>query len=273
MKYWIKNQLKVPKLGFGTFKLEGEMATRAVKQALEVGLRHIDTAQIYQNEAAVGLAMKKSPVPREDIFLTTKIWRDSLNEKEVYKTFQESLERLKTDYVDLLLVHWPNLKIPLEETLSAFHTLKEKNKTRHIGVSNFTCDLLKQAQKICPSLITNQVEYHPFLCQQKLLTLIDHQSIFLTAYSPLMRGKVFKIQPLVDMAEKYNKSPGQLVLKWLVDQKNVVTLFKASNKKHIKENFNIFDFELKDEDKKHLFDLGQNNYRVINPLFAPQWDD
>ena len=273
MEYWIKNQLQTPKLGFGTYMLKKESAVTAVRQALEIGFRHIDTAQIYFNEEDVGTAIKESSIPREEIFLTTKIWKDFLTPEEVKRTFEESLNRLKTDYVDLLLIHWPNSKVPLEETLEAFKDLKKENKIRYIGVSNFTCDLLRQAKKICPSLLTNQVEYHPLLSQKIILDLINNQGILLTAYSPLMRGKIFKIQQIVRLAEKYEKSPCQIVLRWLIEQKNVVAIFMSTNKKHIEENFNIFDFELELKDREQLFRLGRNKQRVINPPFAPQWDD
>ena len=273
MEYGIKNQLKIPKLGFGTFMLAKEKTVAIVKQALEIGFRHIDTAQIYFNEEEVGTAIKKSLIPRQDIFLTTKIWRDFLTQKEVKKTFHESLNRLQTDYVDLLLIHWPNSKVPLEESLEAFQDLKKESKILHIGVSNFPCDLLKKTKEICPSLLTNQVEYHPLLSQKKILDLVDSQGIFLTAYSPLMRGRIFKIQQVVHLAEKYKKSPSQITLRWLIEQKNVVALFKSENKKHIEENFNIFDFELEPQDKELLFRLGKNRQRIVNPPFAPQWDN
>ena len=272
MEYWTKDQLKMPKLAFGTYKLKPEEAVLAVQQALKFGLRHIDTAQIYQTETQVGKAIKESSIPRESIFLTTKIWRDFLKAKEVKKTFQDSLDRLRTDYIDLLLIHWPNPKIPLEETLGAFKDLKKANKVRFIGVSNFTCKLLRRARSICPELITNQVEYHPLLSQSKMLDFIADQKMFLTAYCPLIRGKVFKIQQLLHLAEKYKKTPCQISLRWLVEQKNVIPVFKSSHKDHIKENVDIFNFELKDEDKEQIFRLSKNKQRIINPPFAPLWD-
>ena len=273
MEYLVRDQLKIPKLGFGTYMLKKESAVAAVKQALEIGFRHIDTAQIYFNEEEVGTAIEESSISREEVFLTTKIWKDFLTPEEVKRTFKESLSRLKTDYLDLLLIHWPNPKVPLEETLEAFKDLKKENKIRYIGVSNFTCDLLRQAKRICPDLLTNQVEYHPLLSQKKILELIDDQGIFLTAYSPLIRGKVFKIQQIIRLAEKYKKSSGQIALRWLIEQKNVIAIFMSTNKKHIDENFNIFDFELNLEDREQLFRLGGNRQRVIDPPFAPQWDD
>lgn len=273
MKYWSNNQLKIPKLGFGTYLLKGRELVSSVQYALKMGLRHIDTAQIYGNEADVGLAIKESPVPREEIFLTTKIWRDSLDSSSIRKTFKESLNKLQTDYVDLLLIHWPCPEVPLRESLEAFKELKSEKKIRYIGVSNFTCNLLEEAKKICPELISNQVEYHPLLSQRKLLKLIDQQNVFLTAYSPLARGKIFKIQQIINISKKYGKSPSQIVLKWLIDQENVVAIFKSGNKKHIQENCNIFDFEINPKDRLQLFNLNRNTQRIIDPPFAPEWDE
>ncbi len=272
MDYWIRERLKVPKLGFGTFQLQGQRAVSAIRQALEIGFRHIDTAQIYFNEEAVGAGIKESLIPREDIFLTTKIWRDSLTSTGVRSSFQASLKRLKTDYADLLLIHWPNPHVPLEETLEAFMELREKSQIRYIGVSNFTCALVKKAKKICPDLLANQVEYHPLISQKKLLSLLDKENMLLTAYSSLMRGKVFKIQQITHLAEKYKKTPSQIVLNWLIGQKNVTALFMSGNKRHIQENFNIFDFDLESQDKERLFNLNKNSRRIIDPPYAPQWD-
>ena len=272
MEYWNQKQIKIPKLGFGTHRLEKEAAVEIIKKALQIGFRHIDTAQIYSNEKEVGFAIKESSILREDLFLTTKIWKDFLTEKEVKRTFKMSLEQLKTDYVDLLLIHWPNPEVSLEETLNAFKELREKGKARYIGVSNFPADLLKKAKKICPDILTNQVEYHPLLSQKKLLEEIGRQNMFLTAYSSLMRGHIFKIQQIQNLSKKYHKSPSQIVLRWLIDQKNVIALFMSSNKQHIFENFSIFDFQLEEKDKKQLFQLNNNRQRLINPPFAPKWD-
>ena len=273
MEYWLRDQLKVPKLGFGTYMLQKESAVEITKQALQIGFRHIDTAQIYFNEAEVGRAIKESSVLREDIFLTTKIWKDFLTEKGIKRTFKESLEKLKTDYVDLLLIHWPNPEVPLEESLNTFKNLRAEGKIHYIGVSNFPCDLLEEAKTICPDLLTNQVEYHPLLSQKKLLNQIKNQSMFLTAYSSLMRGHIFKIQQIQNFSKKYNRSPSQIVLRWLIEQKNVIPLFMSSNRDHIKENFSVFDFQLEERDRKQLFHLNNNRQRIINPPFAPQWDD
>lgn len=273
MEYWNKDQIKIPKLGFGTSMLKGPQAVSAVQSALSAGLRHIDTAQIYNNEEEVGTAIKASSVRREDIFLTTKIWRSCFAPSEVKSSFEKSRHKLKTDYVDLLLLHWPpDSSVPLEETLKAFEDLKKEGQIRHIGVSNFTCDLLKKVKALCPDLLTNQVEYHPLLSQKKLLDLADKLNVLVTAYSPLMRGKIFQIQQILKIAEKYNKSPSQIALKWLVNQKNVVVIFKASSQKHIEENMNIFDFEMEESDREKIFRLNNNKQKIIDPPFSPKWD-
>lgn len=273
MEYWSNNQIRIPKIGFGTYNLKGSLAVESVKKALSLGLRHVDTAQIYDNEKEVGQGIRESIVSRSEVFLTTKIWLDCLSPEKIRQSFQISLDKLQTDYVDLLLIHWPNLEFPLEESLEAFVSLQMENKIRHIGVSNFTCILLEKAKQICPQVITNQVEYHPLINQQKMLNFMEKKNMFLTAYSPLMRGKVFQIQQLIALGEKYNKSPGQIALKWLIDQKNVVVIFKSSHGKYIKQNCNVFDFQLEDRDKALLFRLNKNKQRLIDPPFAPEWDN
>ena len=273
MEYWSNQLIKIPKLGFGTYSLKGLVCEEATSEALNQGLRHIDTAQIYNNELEVGLALQKSKVPREEIFLTTKIWRDSLERKQLKESFEGSLKRLRQNYVDLLLIHWPNPEIPLKESMQTFEELKESGKIKHIGVSNFPCKLLQEAKSLCPALISNQVEYHPFLSQKKLLELSETLGIFLTAYSPLMCGEIFKIQQIKDLGLKYNKSHAQIALKWLIGQKNVIAIFRSGKAQHIEKNMDIFDFELEAKDKAMLFALSKNKRRMIDPPFAPKWDD
>ena len=265
-----KNQVEIPKLGFGTYQLKSQSAIQAVRWALSLGLRHIDTAVIYDNESEVGQGIKESKIPRDHIFLATKVWLTDLTEKKLKESLKNSLKRLQTDYVDLLFIHWPNPKIPLSETLGAMEELKTQALIRHIGVSNFNCELLKEAKKHCSQILTNQVEYHPLLSQKKLLEVM--KDMVLTAYSPLIRGKANQIQQLQVMAKKYKKTPAQITLRWLIDQKNVVVVFKSANKNRIEENLNLFDFQLQPEDKEKLFRLNKNKHRVIDPPFAPKWD-
>jgi len=277
MEYWTHpkdSSFKIPKLGFGTYGLKGESCLSAVQSALDLGLRHIDTAVIYENEAEVGEALKSSLIPRKEVFLTTKLWLDCLDKKGVGRSLHESLKKLQTDYVDLLLIHWPNPKVNLSESLGVMKELQKEKKLRFIGVSNFPLLLLKKAKQICPELVTNQVEYHPLLSQKALLDFVNEAGdIFLTAYSPLIRGKAIQIQQVLHIAEKHNKTPFQIALKWLIEQENVTVIFKTERRERILENMQIFDFKLDREDRKRLFRLNHNKQRLINPPFAPQWDE
>ena len=273
MLYWnTKDKTKVPKLGFGTWLMKGHPCVRAVRSALDIGYRHIDTAQIYGNEAEVGLALAESGVPREEVFLVTKVWRDSLDEKGVISSTEESLKKLKTDYVDLLLIHWPEPKVPLKETLSAMKQLMNRQKIKFIGVSNFPVELVEISKQEVPEVICNQVEYHPFLDQGALLTALRKQGMFLTAYSPLARNRVFKNKAIQEIGAKYSKTAGQVVLRWLIEQKNVVAIPKAAKQKHAESNFNIFDFQLDESDRLLLGSMHSQNQRLVDPEWAPDWD-
>lgn len=273
MEYLKIKGIRIPKLGFGTWQLNGKTALSAVDHALNTGLRHIDTARIYDNEEWVGKAIKLSAIPREDIFLTTKLWERHLRgESSLMKGAEESLQKLQTDYVDLLLIHWPFSGMPLDECLQAMEKLKRSGKILSIGVSNFTSEILKQAMEFCPQIVTNQVEYHPLLNQDTLLKTAKSYNIFLTAYSPLARGHVMKIKQLQTIGQKYRKNPAQIALRWLVEQENVTCIFKSAGLQRIESNCNIFDFELSPKDKKIIQQLTHNNKRIVSPAFAPKWN-
>ena len=273
MEHWKGEGVKLPKLGFGTYKLVHQSAVHAVKAALELGFRHIDTAQIYGNEKEVGEGIRTSKVPREEVFLTTKIWLDSLTPEKVFKSAKKSLDLLSVDYVDLLLIHWPNAEVPLKETLFAMKELVAEKKTGFIGVSNFPIATLKEALSLVPSILTNQVEYHVLLAQEKLLKFMREKGMVLTAYSPLAKGEVLFLQQLKHIASQYKKSVAQIALKWLVEQEGVITLVKSSDIQRMKANLDIFDFQLKEEDRAKLNRLSRNKRRITNPPFSPQWDD
>ncbi len=273
MEYWkINNKTKVPKLGFGTWLIKGKQCVEAVQFALEIGYRHIDTAQIYENEEQVGQGIADSGVMREDIFLVTKVWRDNLSAKKVEQSTEESLRKLKTDYVDLLLIHWPEIRVSLEESLLAMRKLVKAQKIKFIGVSNFPVDLVEKAKQIVPEIVCNQVEYHPFLGQGTLLSCLRKNNMFLTAYSPLARNKIFKDKTVCQIAKKYSKTAGQVVLRWLLEQENVVAIPKAGNREHAESNFDIFDFHLKDPDPLLLGSLYSRSMRLVDPKWGPKWD-
>lgn len=265
--------ISVPKLGLGTWMLRDAECTQAVKDALACGYRHIDTAQIYENEAEVGKGIAESGVARDDIFLTTKIWREEVCAGRLERSLDESLKKLRTDAVDLLLIHWPVNDVPFAETMEALRSVQQKGKTRLIGVSNFTTAQMKTCiEELGAPLVTNQVEYHPFLSQQPVLDFARAHGMFLTSYSPLGRNKFADDSTLGDIANTHGKSVGQVILRWHVQQAEVVAIPKSGTKAHIEANIAIFDFALSDAEMAAITQLTRQNKRLINPEFAPEWD-
>jgi 2,5-diketo-D-gluconate reductase B len=260
----------VPKLGFGTWEILGRDCEEAVTDALEIGYRHIDTAQAYDNEAEVGKALAAGGVPRKELFLTTKLWREEFAPDRVRPAAEGSLERLQVECVDLLLLHWPNDAVPLEQTLGALVQLREDGLIRHFGVSNFPAGMLREALAIAP-IFADQVEFHPFLGQDALVELAAEKDFMVTAYSPLARGRVLGDETLRAIGEAHGKTAGQVALRWLLDKPNVATIPKASSHERRLENFEVFDFELTDEDRATI-DALPKDARILDPGFAPDWD-
>jgi 2,5-diketo-D-gluconate reductase B len=234
--------LRVPALGFGTWQLSGDQAREATRHALELGYRQIDTAQAYGNEEEVGRALKESGVPRDEIFLTTKIVRDSLAGDRVGPSVDESLRKLGTDHVDLLLIHWPSESVPLGETLSAMAAQQAAGKVRHLGVSNFRAPLLEEALEHAP-ILADQVPYQPGRTQNSLRAVAAARDVMITAYSPL-RGEGVKSPVLAEIASAHGKTPQQVTLRWLLQQERVSPIPRSSNPAHRAQNFDVFDFEL-----------------------------
>lgn len=264
--------IDVPEIGLGTYKLHDRECEQVVRTALDVGYRHIDTAQMYKNEREIGEALRVSNVPREDIFLTTKIWHTNLEQDDVLQSTEQSLRNLQTPYVDLLLIHWPNPKYDLRKTLESMLVLRDQGKAMNIGVSNFPLYLLKEANdEIRAPIFCNQIEFHPFLDQLDMLDYALDNDLLLTAYAPLAKGEAVKDKDLMEIGEEYGKSPAQVALRWLIEQENVVAIPKASSRDHLESNFNIFDFHLSDEDFDRIDGLAKNR-RLVNPSFAPQWN-
>ena len=265
---------EIPALGFGTWELTGDEAVRATVRALDVGYRHIDTAQIYGNEAEVGRALAESPVARDDVFLTTKVWVEHHGRREMAPSVEESLRKLGTDRVDLLLLHWPSRDLPLTETLEALAAVRERGLTRHIGVSNFTPSLLAEAISLSPApLVTNQVEYHPFLDQQKVLRATREAGMALTAYSPIARGRVMESEALREIGARHGKSPAQVAIRWLLQQEGVATIPKAARPEHCEENFGVFDFALDEGEMQAIHGLAEPGGRMVSPEgVAPDWE-
>ncbi|MBD0336414.1 MAG: aldo/keto reductase [Cyanobacteria bacterium Co-bin13] len=264
---------KIPMLGLGTYQLSGDTAVEMVKQALKVGYRHIDTAQAYDNEAEVGHAILSSGLPRAHVFVTTKVWPERFSARELPKSVDESLNHLNFEYVDLLLLHWPNPEVPLAETLEALMAVQQAGKTRYIGVSNFTTDLMRQAVEICGPgvLINNQVEYHPYLNQDRVIKVAKSLDLTITAYRPVAKGRVFADDTINRIAQAHQKTAAQVTLRWLIQQ-GVIVIPRSSQPEHISENFHVFGFQLSDDEMAAISSL-RGNQRLVSPAgLAPTWD-
>ena len=270
MEYLSLRGTDVPALGLGTWLLEGEDCRQAVPAALALGYRHIDTAQIYGNEAEIGQALAASTVDRDDLFVTTKVWNDHRTRDEVLRATTDSLRRLRLDHVDLLLIHWPVAFDRIGETLQGMSAALEQGLTRAIGVSNFTLTQFEMAASMAP-VVCNQVEYHPFLDQRPLRDAAAKADAVLTAYSPLARGGVFSDDTLADIGATYGKSPAQVALRWLLDQR-VLVVPKATTTQHLQANLDVFDFELSADDRDRITGLARGE-RLVDPPFAPHWED
>lgn len=255
MEYVTADGVDVPALGFGTWPMKGETCRSAVRHALHTGYRHLDTAQMYDNEDAVGRAIADSAVPREDVFLVTKILQQSLAHDDVLRSVEESAQRLGTG-IDLLLIHAPSRSVPIEESIGAMNQLQERGLVHHIGVSNFSVEQLRGAITASDTpILTNQVAYHPFKRQSELLEFCIQNGVVLTAYSPLGKGSVVGNEILAEIGAQSGKTAAQVALRWLIQQDMVAAIPKASSRSHIEENFDVFDFELGDEEMERIFDL------------------
>jgi diketogulonate reductase-like aldo/keto reductase len=256
----------IPAIGFGTSQL-GSRAAEAVTAALKTGYRHIDTARKYGTERGVGEGMRASGVPRGEIFLTTKVSHENLRGADFERSTHESLRALGVDYVDLLLIHWPNPDIPLKETIGALTKMKRQGLTRHIGVANFTSALLDRAVALSDQpLVNNQIEYHPYLDQTKLIAACRRHGMVVTAYCPLGRGRLFGDPVLAEIAQKKGRTLAQVALRWLVQQGGIVPIPRSSNAERIAENLAVFDFTLSDPEMARIFALSRANTRIANAV-------
>jgi 2,5-diketo-D-gluconate reductase B len=256
MEYQTIKGEKVPSLGLGTYRLTGNTCEVAVERALGMGYRHVDTAQMYGNEAEVGRGLENSGVERGEIFLTTKVWPSDFAHERVISKTRESLKKLRTDYVDLLLMHWPGDGVPLGETLGAMRELQDEGSALHIGVSNFSPSLLEEATEHA-DIFCNQVQYHPYRSQDVLLAQAREMDYLLTAYTPLSRGGVQGDATLREIGEAYGKTATQVALRWLAQQEKVSAIPKATGEEHLVENLDVFDFELSEEEMGRVFSLSR----------------
>jgi diketogulonate reductase-like aldo/keto reductase len=265
-------KVRIPKLGMGTWKLEGKKCSERVSDAIEMGYEAVDTAQAYGNEAEVGEGIVQSGIKREDLFLTSKIWREDLSEKNVIKSTEESLNKLQTNYLDLMLIHWPNPDYDLEETFEGLKKLHDSKKIKHFGVSNFPIGLLNECGNYSSDFVCNQVEYHPYIDQGKMLDWLREHNKFLIAYSPLARGQVFDDQKISKIAKKHNAGIAQVVLAWQLSKPGLVTIPKASSNEHLKSNLESLSITLDPEDITAMDTMTEKNKRIVDPDFAPNWD-
>ena len=264
----------LPKIGMGTYRLKGNDARDAVKSALSLGYRHIDTAQIYENEAEVGDGITSSGIPRHQIFLTTKVWHDQLKRSDLINSLHDSMSRLKTDHVDLTLIHWPSPgdEVPMEEYLGALRDAQREGLTTHIGLSNFTCAQMDQAKEILGDMpiFTNQVEVHPFLANRKVVEHAKKLGIPVTGYMPLAVGKVMEDETLARIGRQHNASAAQIAIAW-VASRGVVPIPSSTRPKHQKANLDALKITLSAEEIAEIDKLDRGE-RIANPDFAPAWD-
>jgi diketogulonate reductase-like aldo/keto reductase len=268
------NGASIPAIGFGTFRMKGSDVSRMVSHALATGYRHIDTAQIYGNEAEVGEGLQASRIPRSQIFLTTKVWVKNYEHQDLVRSVDESLQKLRTDYVDLLLLHWPKFDVPMAEVLRSLNEVRLRGRTRHIGVSNFTTTLLREAVSVSEGpLVTNQIEYHPYLDQSPVLAVARTAGMSVTAYYAMADGKVVGDEQIKEIGKRYGKSEAQIVLRWLVQQDGIAVLSKTLSEARAESNFKIFDFELTPEEMRDIHALARPDGRLLSPdWLAPKWD-
>ena len=261
--------ITIPRLGLGTFELHGDACRRSVETALELGYRHLDTAESYGNESDVGAALAASGIPRDQVFLVTKVWWENLEYQQVLRHLEGSLERLGTDHVDLALIHWPEPQGDLEPPLAAMQRLREEGRIGLLGVSNFPAPLLQRALEMAP-IACNQVEYHPFLSQSALHDLAVRHGHALVAYCPIARGRVADDPVIAEIAAAHGKTAAQVTLRWLLQQENVAAIPRSSREDHLRENLAVFDFTL-DPDQMTAIGARERELRLVDPQFAPRW--
>jgi diketogulonate reductase-like aldo/keto reductase len=272
MQFVEANGAKIPAIGLGTWELRGKTCARLVEQALKLGYRHIDTAQVYENEREVGDGLRASRVRRDELFVTTKVWTTHFAPNDLERSTKESLTKLRLSEVDLLLLHWPNPHVPLAETLGALAHVKKIGMAKHIGVSNFTVALIEEAVATCPEpLVCDQVEFHPYLDQTKVRQACAGHGMALVAYSPVAKGRVKGDATLARIGQAHRKTAAQVCLRWLVQQ-NACAIPRTSRIERLSENIDIFDFELSGEEMQTISGMASAKGRLTDFGFAPKWD-
>ena len=263
---------KIPIIGFGTMTLKDNLCVELVEAALHLGYRHLDTAQNYGNEREVGEGFRAAGVPREDVFITTKVWFNRLAPGDLERSVDESLERLKLPWVDLLLIHWPNAQIPLAGSIEALCKVKRAGLAKHVGVANFTVAMLDEATKVASEPLTAlQIETHPYLDQTKVLAAAHRHGLAVVGYCPLARGKVPADAVLQRIGRAHNKSPAQVSLRFL-EQEKIIPIPRTSKRERLAENLGSLAFKLTDAEMAEIAMLARPGSRIVSPPQAPQWD-
>lgn len=264
--------ISLPRLGLGTFRMQGDVCRAAVESALGLGYRHLDTAEMYGNEEAIGAALAASRLARNELHITTKVWHENLAPDAIRRAFDASCKKLRLDHIDLYLVHWPSRNMNLPVIFETLMKLKQEGRTRAIGVANFTTALLKTVvEDIKAPIACNQVEYHAMLDQTRLRQYLTARSIPLVAYCPLAQGRVASAEVLIKIGRKHNASAAQVALKWLLDQDGVAAIPKASRAESQQANLDALKVKLDDDDRKAIAALPKDK-RCVNPGFGPAWD-
>ena len=270
-------QANIPVLGLGTWQSTGQDCIDVVSQGLKMGYEHIDTAQAYGNEKEVGQGIKQSGIARDKFFLTTKIFPDDMKfePEKLVAAAKRSLENLDTDYVDLLLLHWPDDRVPLSETIPALCELQKQGLTRNIGVSNFNIANIIEAKKYADvPIVVNQVEFHPFIKQHTLQNFLNNHHILLEAYSPLARGDVFDNETIKEIADRHGITPAQVSLAWILSDKHRIAIPKTSNPDHLQGNLDAINVQLSADEIEKINKLARSDGRKIkHPDYSPEWDD
>jgi diketogulonate reductase-like aldo/keto reductase len=268
------NGAQIPAIGLGTWKLRDDEGAEAVRWAIESGYRHIDTAARYENEDAVGAGIRTSGLPRDELFVTTKVWHSELKADDFRRSVEGSLKRLGLSHVDLLLIHWPNADIPLSETLGALNEAKTQGLARHIGVSNFSARLVREAARLSRApLVVNQCEYHPYLDQTKVREACRENGLAFTSYCPLGKGDLVNHPVIQAIAAQHGKTGGQIILRWHVQQPGTVAIPKSGNRQRIAENLDVFDFALSDEEMRRISGLARPDGRMVRPGWDMDFED
>ncbi|MBO6719522.1 MAG: aldo/keto reductase [Rhizobiaceae bacterium] len=269
------NGANIPAIGLGTWTLKGTACADLVQAAIDCGYRHIDTAAMYENEEAVGRGIARAGIPRDELFVTTKVWWTDLSAAALRRSAEQSLDRLGLDQVDLLLIHWPSKTVPLQESIEALNGARDDGLTRNIGVSNFPTALLAEANSISRHpLAANQVEYHPKLEQKKVLGACREVGMAMVSYCPLGRGlDIMREVPVADAALKHGRTPGQIILRWHVQQEGVAAIPRTTRRERLAENLDVFDFALTNDEMAAISALGSAKSRICDFGFGPDWDD